>query len=150
MTRGVWKSYQQKDVDQVVTPAHLLVLPLDNSKLLNFMRFKTVGASVRRDSEAFKRIRSYSKVYSMNLVHTPSVFTEKYIKLNNLVSTSNDVNTAGSYGLQRQHNLTAMAAANGTSSTFLDRASLDRFLADVRQYSIEKQKTQVQTSSPSM
>jgi hypothetical protein len=43
-----------------------------------------------------------------------------------------------------------MAAANGTSSTFLDRASLDRFLADVRQYSIEKQKTQVQTSSPSM
>ena len=149
-TLGIWKSYQQKDVDQVVTPAHLLVLPLDNSKLLNFMRFKTVGASVQRDSEAFKRVRSYSKVYSMNLVHTPSVFTEKYIKLNNFISTTNDVNSAATYGLQRQHNLTASAAANGTCSTFLDQPSLDRFLNYVRQYNVNKTKTQVQTVSPDM
>jgi len=114
------------------------------------MRFKTVGASVQRDSEAFKRVRSYSKVYSMNLVHTPSVFTEKYIKLNNFISTTNDVNSAATYGLQRQHNLTASAAANGTCSTFLDQPSLDRFLNYVRQYNVNKTKTQVQTVSPDM
>jgi hypothetical protein len=114
------------------------------------MRFKTIGASVQRDSEAFKRVRSYSKVYSMNLVHTPSSFTEKYIKLNSFVSSTNDVNTAASYSLQRQHNLTASAAANGTAATFLDRPSLNKFLSYVRQYNINKQKTQIQALSPAM
>ena len=149
-TLGIWKSYQQKELDQVVTPAHLLVLPLDNSKLLNFMRFKSIGASVQRESEAFKRTRSYSKVYSLGLVHTPSAFTEKYIKLNNFVSTTNDVNSASTYGLERQHNLTAHAAVNGVCSTFLDRASLNKFLTYTRQYNVNKYQTQVQTVSPDM
>lgn len=32
----LWKFYQNKADDAVITPAHLLVLPLDNTKMFNF------------------------------------------------------------------------------------------------------------------
>ena len=38
-TNNLWKYYQNKTNDQVITPAHMLVIPSDNHKLLNFYNF---------------------------------------------------------------------------------------------------------------
>jgi len=127
-SNNIWKFYQNKADDAVITPAHLLVLPLDNTKLLNFMNFNNIGLSTLKESGAFKKIRMYSKVYTTNLIYTPSIFTNKYVKLNELFFTENELNNSLSYGLKRQHNLTASNATSSIYSTFLDKQSMDKFL----------------------
>jgi len=138
----VWKFYQNKKDDAVITPAHLLVLPLDNTKLFNFMNFNNIGANTLQESNAFKKVRMFSKVYTSNLVHTPSTFTDKYIKLNSLYSNENDLNTSFNYGLKRQHNLTSSSATTNTFSTFLDKSSMDKFLS----YNMQLSTTNAETT----
>jgi heme/copper-type cytochrome/quinol oxidase subunit 2 len=140
-SNDVWKFYQSKVDDAVITPAHLLVLPLDNSKILNFMSFKNIGTTTLNESAAFKKIRMHSKVYTTNLVHTPSLFTDKYIKLNSLFVNENDLNNSLTFGLKRQHNLTSAAATTNVSSTFLDRNSIDKFLNYNLQYNNSNNQT---------
>ena len=137
----VWKFYQNKNDDAVITPAHLLVLPLDNTKLFNFMNFNNIGANTLQESNAFKKVRMFSKVYTTNLVHTPSTFTNKYVNLNSLYSNENDLNTSFTYGLKRQHNLTSSSATTNTFSTFLDKASMNKFLSHNLQFTNVDQKT---------
>ncbi len=137
----VWKFYQNKNDDAVITPAHLLVLPLDNTKLFNFMNFNNIGANTLQESNAFKKVRMFSKVYTTNLVHTPSNFTNKYVTLNSLYSNENDLNTSFNYGLKRQHNLTSASATTNTFSTFLDKLSMDKFLSHNLQFSTTHNQT---------
>ena len=141
-SNNVWKFYQNKSDDSIITPAHLLVLPLDNSKLLNFMDFNTIGSSTLKESNAFKKIRMYSKVYTTNLVHTSSNFTDKYIKLNSLFFNENELTNSLSYGLKRQHNLTASTATTSIYSTFLDQKSMDKFL----NFTLQQNTTNKQTN----
>ena len=125
---NVWKYYQSKQDDMTITPAHLLVLPIDNNKMFNFMNLENVGANTSKESSAFKKIRTYSKVYNTNLVHTPSTFINKYSKINSLYMNENLYSDSLNYGLKRQHNLTSIAATTNTYSTFLDKNSMDKYL----------------------
>jgi len=142
-TSQLWKFYQNKKEDLVVTPAHLLTVPVDNNKVFNFMNFKNIGASTAQESAAFKKVRMQSKVYNTNLVHTPTTFTNKYIKLNSLYSNENSLHDSLNYGLKRQHNLTSTANTTNTYSTFLDKNSMDKFLASNLQYNVNKDSTDV-------
>ena len=143
----VWKFYQNKNDDAVITPAHLLVLPLDNMKLFNFMNFNNIGANTLQESNAFKKVRMFSKVYTSNLVHTPTTFTDKYVKLNSLYLNENDFSTSFSYGLKRQHNLTSSAATTNTFSTFLDQNSMNKFLSYNLNYNVESSVTDDMTTN---
>lgn len=142
-TNQLWKFYQNKQDDVIATPAHLLTLPLDNNKVFNFMDFKTIGADTAKESSAFRKIRLHSKVYNTNLVHTPTIFTAKYNKLNSLYTNENNLYDSLNYGLKRQHNLTSATATTNTYSTFLDRNSMDKFLSSNLQYNSDKQSTEV-------
>lgn len=141
-TNNVWKYYQNKTDDAVITPAHLLVLPVDNNKMFNFMNFDNIGARTAKESNAFKKIRTYSKVFNTNLVHTPSTFTNKYWQINSLYTNENVFADSLNYGLKRQHNLTSSSATTNTYSTFLDKNSMDKFLNYTLQYNVEKQNTE--------
>ena len=127
-SNNVWKQYQNKATDRVITPAHLLVLPIDNHKLFHFMNFNDIGARTAVNSVAFAKIRSASKVFNTNLVHTPSVFLNKYQQISKLLETENKFTDAGVYGLRRQHNLTANAALNAHNVNFLNKTSFEDFL----------------------
>ena len=124
----LWKFYQNKTDDAVITPAHLLVLPLDNTKMFNFLNFNNIGASTLQESNAFKKVRMFSKTFTTNLVHTPTIFTDKYVKLNSLYFNDNDYSNSFVYGLKRQHNLMSSTATTNTYSTFLDKNSMTKFL----------------------
>jgi len=110
------------------------VLPTDNSNILNLLSFKDIGIDMLQASKAFKQIRASSRVYTTNLVHTPSLLTDKYVKINNLYFNENQLINSNNFGLKRQHTLTSSASTTAINSTFLDQKSLDKFLSHTLQY----------------
>jgi len=96
--------------------------------MFNFLNFNNIGASTLQESNAFKKVRMFSKSFTTNLVHTPTTFTDKYVKLNSLYFNDNDYNSSFVYGLKRQHNLMSSSATTNTYSTFLDKNSMIKFL----------------------
>jgi hypothetical protein len=107
------------------------------------MSFKDIGVDNLQASKAFKQIRASARVYTTNLVHTPSILTSKYVKLNNLFFNENDLINSNNFGLKRQHTLTSAAATTAVSSTFLDRKSLNKFLNYNLQYNSTGDSTQL-------
>lgn len=126
---NLWRTYQNKSADQVITPAHLLALPTDNAKVLNFMNFRNIGSAPTQAAQAFKKIRGFSKVYTTNLSYVPTNLTGKYVQLNKLYLDNNSFNNSFSYGTRRQHNLTSSRALTSNYSSFLDNNSRERFLS---------------------
>lgn len=122
--------YQNKSEDQVVTPAHLLLIPLDSGSVANFTNFKAVGLDTLQASSAFGKIRNATKIYNSHLVHTPSNLTQKYFNLNELFVDENDLLATSSFGFKRQHAMNSVSSlGNSHSSTLLDSHSFDQFLS---------------------
>ena len=128
-TNSLWKFYQNKETDLIVTPAHLLLLPLDQKKILNFFNFNNIGSDNLKESSAFKKISCASKTFNSNLVTPLTPFVGKYKKVNQLHSSENSFNLSNNYGLVRQHNLLSLKATTSQYSTFLDKNSFDKFLS---------------------
>ena len=128
-TNNLWKFYQNKETDLIVTPAHLLLLPLDHKKILNFFNFKSIGCDSLRESSAFKRITTSSKTFNSNLVTPLTSFVGKYKQVSQLHSSENSFNLSNNYGLVRQHNLLSLKATTSQYNTFLDSNSFDQFLS---------------------
>lgn len=125
---NVWRYYQNRSSDEVVSPAHLLLLPLDNTKLLNFTNFEDIGAAHTENETAFKRVRVNSKVYNTNLIHTPSNLSSKYSLINKIQSNEGTLNQSTNYGISRQHTLTSIAATTSTHNSYLDSKSVKQLL----------------------
>ena len=125
---NLWKFYQNKNSDEVITPAHLLLLPLDNQKLLNFLDFNDIGSNKLKESMAFKKIKTISKTFNSNLVSTPTSLTEKYKKINNLYINDNSFLLSSNYGLLRQHNLLSLKSKLNLNNIVLDKQSYDKLL----------------------
>lgn len=96
--------------------------------MFNFMNFDNIGASIIKESDAFKQIQANSKIFNTNLVTPASDLTARYKQINSLYVNENDFSESLSFGTKRQHNLTATKATTSTFSTFLDRNSRKRFL----------------------
>jgi hypothetical protein len=112
----------------------LLVLPNDNSKILNLMSFQNIGIDNLQASKAFKQIRANSRTYTNNIVHTPSPLTSKYTKLNSTFFNDFKLMNSNSFTLKRAITLTSAASSTSVNSTFLDSKSLDKFLSYNLQY----------------
>jgi hypothetical protein len=126
----------------VITPAHLLVLPVDNNKVFNFMNLDNIGARTAKESSAFTQIRTSSKTFNTNLVHTPSTFLAKYKQINTLLENENKFSDSINYGLKRQHNLTASAATASNNANFLNAKGIESFLEQNLKYSLNRQSTE--------
>jgi heme/copper-type cytochrome/quinol oxidase subunit 2 len=140
-TNSLWKFYQAKSEDASVSPAHLLVIPNDNSKILNLMSFQNIGIDNLQASKAFKQIRASSRTYTNNIVHTPSPLTSKYIKLNSVFSNDLKLMNSNSFAIKRALTLTSAASSTSINSTFLDSKSLDKFLSYNLHYNQKKNNT---------
>ena len=128
-SNSLWRMYQNKSEDRVITPAHLLLIPSDSGNSVSFLNFNNLGLNTLRESSAFSKIRNSTKIYNSHLVHTPSYFTGKYSKLNTLYSDENSYLTTSSFGLKKQHSLyTASAAGSSPALNMLDINSFNQFL----------------------
>jgi hypothetical protein len=105
------------------------------------MNFKNIGVDTLQASKAFKQIRASARIYTTNLNHNPSFFTEKYVRINNLFFNENTLSNSNSFGLKRQHNLTSSAATTSIYSTFLDKKSFDKFISYNLRYNLSRQGT---------
>jgi len=125
---NLWKYYQNKTNDQVITPAHMLVIPSDNYKLLNFSNFNDLGSSSVQEINAFKKIRMFSKTYTSNLNFIPNNYSYKYKLFSNLYL--NDLNFSDSqlYGLKRQHSYLSSSSLINNQSTFLNLNSISKII----------------------
>ncbi len=73
-----WKFYQNKPYDFVVTPAHLLLLPTDNFKILNYLNFSDVGTNAFHEPTLFNNTRMFSKTNFSNLLFSQNSFASKF------------------------------------------------------------------------
>lgn len=123
-----WRHYQKRSLESVVTPAHLLVLPLDNKNVANFLNFQDIGANTLKQSAAFSKIRANSKLFNTNVVTNASQFALKYNTINALAFNDINFSETNNYGNVRQHNLTAAASSANNLSTFLNETEMMDFL----------------------
>ncbi len=126
---NLWKFYQNKNFDQIVTPAHLLLIPSDNFKFLNFLNFNDVGSNAIFESNSFKKIKMFSKVNNTNLFYNFNSFSTKYKKFISYYRTNESFLDASSYGLKRQQNFTSKLALLNNCYTFLDLNSVNHFVS---------------------
>ena len=75
----------------MISSAHLLLLPLDHKKVLNFFNFKSIICDNFRESFAFKRTTTSSKTFNSNLVTLLTSFVGKDEQVSQLHSSENFV-----------------------------------------------------------
>lgn len=128
-TNNMWKYYQNKNFDSIITPAHLLLFPLDNYKILNFINFNDVGLNLLNETNAFKKIKMFSKTsQSFNLVSLPYDFNNKYKQFSYYFKNDNKYAESLNLGFKRQHNFLTFSAINNGYSTFFDSNSTKKWI----------------------
>ena len=126
-SNNLWKFYQNKNNDLIVTPAHLLVSPLDNFSLINFFNFNDIGSNPLIESNAFQKIKTFSKTYTSNLNYIPNNFSLKYKKISNSYINDNFVYDSYLYGLKKQHNFLSNFSIFNNQNTFFNLNSINKF-----------------------
>jgi hypothetical protein len=128
---------------QVNSPIHLLLSPNDKLNSLGNIDFSSVGNSVSKDANSFKKIQKFSKITTNNLVRDASSDSQVFTKINNLYNNTNSLNNNSYfYGTLRQHNHSSLDSFLPSFSTLVDKKGLDKFceysLNHVRSRSQEK------------
>ena len=127
-TNTLWKFHQgNKGFNISSVPAHLILTPTDNSNLLNFMDFDSIGTSTVKDSTAFKKIQFFSKTDPTSLFNIQSDFQQSFNKVSSLYTNDLTLNTSYSYGMDRQHNYTSLTSTLPLFNTLLDNTSINKF-----------------------
>jgi len=127
-TNKLWKYYQIKSGDASITPAHLLLLPTDNYKLLNFNKFSDIGLSNLNEANAFKKIKMFSKTFQSNLSTFSLTNTSHYNSLQHNLHNDSTYLQSYFYGLKRQHNFLSSTAVLNNLNTFFDLNSLNKYV----------------------
>jgi hypothetical protein len=108
--------YQGGLDDKLVTPANLLISPLEGSKTLNFFNMSSVGSDLLKGQESFSKVHLSSKSPGTELFTSNYGAATQESKVHQLYSDeTNFLNTAG-YGFYRQHNLIAAVGTNPNPS----------------------------------
>jgi hypothetical protein len=124
----LWKHYQlNTNSNGSSTPAHLLLSPSDNAKILNFTNFNDIGSNTLQASKAFKKIQKFSKTNNQDLFTNVSDFNSRYTRLTDLYYTNNNLVDSNTYSTVRQHNFTSNLSTQNQPSTFLDTTALKAF-----------------------
>ena len=125
----LWKYYQNRNNNKTTsTPAHLVLSPTDNSKIINFMKFSDLGTNNVKDSSAFKKIQYFSKTNPQQLYSNVSEFNLRYKKLSDLYLNDTEPTRTNSYGTLRQHNFAASASSTNNFNSLLDTNSLNSYM----------------------
>jgi len=111
------------------TPAHAILSPVDNDKILSFINFNNIGSSTLSSSTAFKKIQSASKTSPQLLFNNISDFSLKYNKINNLYLDELNTNDGLFYGIRRQHNYSSTASMLNSGQSNLDNKSVSKLIS---------------------
>jgi hypothetical protein len=94
------------------------------------MDFSSIANSVSKDTSAFKKIQSISKMTDINTSSDISSFNSTFRKVNNLYLTQNNIdNNSHFYGTLRQHNTSSNNSLMSSSTSLVDKKSLFKFFS---------------------
>jgi hypothetical protein len=110
------------------SPAHLLLSPSDNSKLISGSSFNNIGLSSVKDSSAFKKIQYFSKTNNQLCTTSVSHFNNRYNKISSMYLNTSKFNDAYSYGTFRQHNFMSLNANLSSFESLLDNKGVNKFV----------------------
>jgi len=110
------------------TPAHFILAPTDNSRILNFTNLNDIGANTLKASNTFKKIQIFSKISPQKLFLNLSEFNTRYTRIFSLYLNENHLLNAPSYGTLRQVQFTSKAMNNTQRETYLDSVSITKLL----------------------
>lgn len=129
-TNQFWKAMRSKtNVNISSTPAHAILSPTDNNKILNFINFKSIGDNTINNANAFKKIQSASKTNINDLFNNTSDFVLKYNKFNNLYLSDLQPQETNMFGIKRQHEYGSIQTVSNNSASCLDSKSVSKLLA---------------------
>jgi hypothetical protein len=125
----------------------LLLSPSNGNKSLNNIDFAHIGNSVSKDTSAFKKIQSTSKLSNSHVELDTASNNTLFRKINNLYTSNSKLNNDSYYyGSTRQHNFSSNSSLLPTSTTLVDNTSFKNFF----QYSLGDQNTDAtSTGGPS-
>jgi hypothetical protein len=109
-------------------PAHVILSPTDNNKIINFIDFNSIGTDSLRASNSFKKIQSSSKANKSDLSIIDSDFSLNYSKINDLYLNDLNLSNTKSYGIDRQSNYSSIYSSTNTNSTYIDNKSIETLL----------------------
>jgi hypothetical protein len=109
-------------------PTHVLLSPIDNNKVLNFINFDNMGANTVGKANAFRKIQASSKATPQNLFNSASDFTLKYSRISDLYLSGLSPQDSLYYGNRRQHEYNSISSLTNNSSTQLDVQSVSKLL----------------------
>ena len=126
-SNNLWKFYQNKTTDSVITPAHLLLFSTDNNKLLNFLNFNDLGTNSLSEASAFKKIKTFSKLNVYNTSHV-LFFNDKYKNFSKIYFNDTSYSNSNYYGIKRQHTYLTANSYNNGNFTFLNQGNINKLL----------------------
>jgi len=127
-SNNLWKFYQNKNSDQIVTPSHLLLVPSDNYKIINLLNFNDIGSNSLNESNSFKKIRILSKTNNSDLFSSYSKFNSKFHTFSKFIDSDSNLNDATTFATKRQINFLNSSNFINNSSLFLDVNSLNKII----------------------
>ena len=124
----LWKHYQlNNNSNGSSTPAHVILSPSDNTKILNFTNFNDIGSNTLQGSKAFKKIQKFTKTNNQDLFTNISDFSSRYTRLSDLYYTNQNLVDSTTYSTLRQHNFTSNLSTQNQPNTFLDVNSVNKY-----------------------
>jgi hypothetical protein len=118
----------KNNTGQVTTPIHLVLSPSNSEGTLNNIDFSHVGNVISKDTNAFKKIQTVSKLSNKALVTDTADNNALFRKINNLyINNSSLDNNSYYYGTPRQHNLTSSSSTLPSNSSLMDKKSFNKF-----------------------
>ena len=128
-SNGFWKHYQNKNLAKVTnTPAHLILTPEDNSRVINFMDFDDLSLATHKNSSSFKKIQYFSKVNPQSLHSLNSDLSNKFDRLNTFFSSDDRLLESSNYKTYRQDMFTVNKSKFNNSTSFIDQKSFNKFI----------------------
>ena len=108
----------------------MVLSPSDTSSTLNNIDFSHVGNAISKDTSAFKKIQTVSKLSNNALNLDTNANNSLFRKINNLYIDNGTLNNNNYYyGTLRQHNLASSSSTLPSYTTLVDKKSFDKFFS---------------------
>lgn len=131
-----WKFYQNKSTDQIISAAHLIMIPVDDYKIFNVLNFNDSGSNPTLELNSFKKTKIFSKFNKNDLFYQPYKLFLNYAYLNNLYFNSSELSDSLYLGTKNQNSYLPLQACLNNQTTFLNLKLSTKFYNLNRQNSV--------------
>lgn len=127
-SNNLWKFYQNKNSDQILTPSHLLLVPTDNYKIINLLNFNDLGTNSLNESNSFKKIRILSKTNNSDLYSSFDSFNSKFHNFSKLAELDYSLQDSFVFNSKKQINFLNSSNLIHNTSLTLDHVSIKKLV----------------------